>query len=168
MIKEIYRKQVQLLLSVIPEIEKEDCFALHGGTAINLFIRDMPRLSVDIDLTYLPIDSYEHSRMAINTSLQRIEGSLKKILPSVIIQHNKDTAKLLITDKGVSVKVEVNLTGRGSLNLPVVMELCNRAQEEFDAFVSMQVLPEGQIFGGKICAALDRQHPRDLLTYSIF
>lgn len=50
----IYRQQVSLLLSVLPEVAKEKSFALHGGTAINLFIRDMPRLSVDIDLTYLP------------------------------------------------------------------------------------------------------------------
>jgi hypothetical protein len=53
----IYRRQVTLLLNVLPEVAKEKCFALHGGTAINLFVRDMPRLSVDIDLTYLPIAS---------------------------------------------------------------------------------------------------------------
>lgn len=47
-----YNHQVRLLLAVLPEIAKEHCFALHGGTAINLFIRNMPRLSVDIDLTY--------------------------------------------------------------------------------------------------------------------
>ncbi len=45
-----YRRQVTLLLSALPEVAKEKCFALHGGTAINLFMRDMPRLSVDIDL----------------------------------------------------------------------------------------------------------------------
>ncbi len=49
--KDTYRKQVQLLLDVLPEVAKEACFAMHGGTAINLFYRDMPRLSVDIDLT---------------------------------------------------------------------------------------------------------------------
>jgi len=51
-----YKRQVALLLNVLPEVAKEDCFALHGGTAINLFIRDMPRLSVGIDLTYVPIE----------------------------------------------------------------------------------------------------------------
>jgi len=35
MIKEEYKKQVSLLLLVLPEIAKERCFALHGGTAIN-------------------------------------------------------------------------------------------------------------------------------------
>ncbi len=52
---EVYTKQVKLLLDVLPEVAREEHFALHGGTAINLFVRDMPRLSVDIDLTYVLI-----------------------------------------------------------------------------------------------------------------
>ncbi|MDO5980808.1 nucleotidyl transferase AbiEii/AbiGii toxin family protein [Flavivirga spongiicola] len=56
-----YKNQVALLLQVLPEVAKEKCFALHGGTAINLFIRDMPRLSVDIDLTYIPIEDRDTS-----------------------------------------------------------------------------------------------------------
>jgi len=52
----IYVEQVNLLLDVLPVLNKFDCFALKGGTAINLFIRNMPRLSVDIDLAYLPIE----------------------------------------------------------------------------------------------------------------
>jgi predicted nucleotidyltransferase component of viral defense system len=162
MIKEEYRRQVQLLLTVMPEIVKEECFALHGGTAINLFIRNMPRLSVDIDLTYLPLEDYETSRTHINAALQRIMGNVKKVQPDVKITYEERNSKLYINSKGVLIKVEVNLTGRGSLNKPVMMDLCERAQEEFDAFVSMRVLPQGQIFGSKICAALDRQHPRDL------
>ena len=50
MIDDKYLKQVHLLLRIIPAIAKENCFAVHGGTAINLFIRNIPRLSVDIDL----------------------------------------------------------------------------------------------------------------------
>lgn len=53
---EAYKRQVKLLLDVLPEIAKEDCFAMHGGTAINLFLQDMPRLSVDIDLTYVGLE----------------------------------------------------------------------------------------------------------------
>lgn len=51
-----YYKQVLLLIRLIPIVEKEACFALKGGTAINLFVRDFPRLSVDIDLAYLPLE----------------------------------------------------------------------------------------------------------------
>lgn len=53
---EAYKRQVKLLLDVLPEIAKEDCFAMHGGTAINLFLQDMPRLSVDIDLAYVGLE----------------------------------------------------------------------------------------------------------------
>jgi predicted nucleotidyltransferase component of viral defense system len=166
MIKDEYKKQVQLLLSIIPEIAKEECFALHGGTAINLFIRNMPRLSVDIDLTYLLLEDYETSRLNINSALQRIMKNIQKVLPAVKIKYEEKNSKLYVSAKGVLVKVEVNLTGRGSLHEPIVISLCEKAQEEFDAFVTMKVLPPGQIFGSKICAALDRQHPRDLFDVS--
>lgn len=166
MIKEEYKNQVKLLLSIMPEIVKENCFALHGGTAINLFIRNMPRLSVDIDLTYLPLENFEISRLNINAALKRIMSSIIKIHPEVKINYEERNSKLYVRIKGVLVKVEVNLTGRGSLHSPVMMDLCEKAQEEFDVFVSMRVLPYGQIFGSKICAALDRQHPRDLFDMS--
>lgn len=70
---ERYRQQVSLLVRTIPAIAMEDCFALKGGTAINLFVRDMPRLSVDIDLTFLPVAPRQESLAAIEESLQRIK-----------------------------------------------------------------------------------------------
>ena len=54
-----YKQQVRLLLEVLPEVAKENCLAMHGGTAINLFVRDMPRLSVDIDLTFVELGERE-------------------------------------------------------------------------------------------------------------
>jgi len=41
-----YFRQVELLLAVMPLVGPETCFALKGGSAINLFVRDLPRLSV--------------------------------------------------------------------------------------------------------------------------
>jgi predicted nucleotidyltransferase component of viral defense system len=160
--REEYKKQVNLLLSILPEIAKEECFALHGGTAINLFVRDMPRLSVDIDLTYLPLEDFEASRINMNEALKRIVVSIQKVLPDSKIHHDEKTCKLIVNDNKVSVKVEVSLMGRGSIYEPQVMELCKKAQKEFNAFVETRVLNYGLLFGGKICAALDRQHPRDL------
>jgi len=52
-----YAEQVRLLVRLLPAIAEEEVFALKGGSAINLFYRDMPRLSVDIDLVYLPVES---------------------------------------------------------------------------------------------------------------
>ncbi len=160
--REEYKNQVGLLLSILPEIAKEECFALHGGTAINLFVRDMPRLSVDIDLTYLPLEDFETSQLHINESLKRIVINIKKVLPESKVQHDEKVCKLIVNEKGVSVKVEVSVMGRGSIYEPEVMKLCLKAQEEFDAYVEVNVLNYGLLFGGKICAALDRQHPRDL------
>jgi hypothetical protein len=74
---DIYRKQVELLVQSIPQVAEEECFALKGGTAINLFVRDMPRLSVDIDLTYLPIADREHSLADIDAALKRIGDRIK-------------------------------------------------------------------------------------------
>ena len=69
MAKAAYESQVALLLKVLPEVAKEDCFALHGGTAINLFVRELPRLSVDIDLTYIPIEDRLSSLQIISEAL---------------------------------------------------------------------------------------------------
>ncbi len=162
MARQNYRKQVALLLEVLPEVANEKCFAMHGGTAINLFVRDMPRVSVDIDLTYLPIEDRPTSLKNIVTALERIKASIEKRIPDVRVQHRQDVGKLLISAWGVDIKLEVNLVGRGTFLPPETMPLCKRAQSEFDVFCVMPIVPLGQLYGGKICAALDRQHPRDL------
>lgn len=162
MANEVYKRQVSLLLSVIPEVAKEACFALHGGTAINLFIRNMPRLSVDIDLTYIPIEDRETSFRNISAALERIKGRVKNLIPRVKVNHKEDIGKLLISANGSDIKLEVNLTNRGLLGASVNTGLCLKAQDEFDAFCAIDIVSSGQLYGGKICAALDRQHPRDL------
>lgn len=160
--KAIYRRQVALLLNVLPEITKERCFALHGGTAINLFVRDMPRLSVDIDLIYVPVEDRASSLTNIRAALSRIKERIESAVANVRVTDRSDAGKLLISQFDYVVKVEVNLVGRGTLAEPVEMTLCAKAQEEFEAFCVVPVVPVGQLYGGKICAALDRQHPRDL------
>ena len=157
-----YKDQVKLLLNVLPEVVEEKCFGLHGGTAINLFVRDMPRLSVDIDLTYLPIEDRSTTLSNVNKALERIKNAIEKSLPSVQVTHIIDSGKLLVRSKRKEIKIEVNLIGRGVISDITKMPLCDRAQSEFDVFVVFPIVPLGQLYGGKICAALDRQHPRDL------
>lgn len=157
-----YKNQVALLLNVIPEVAKEKCFALHGGTAINLFVRNMPRLSVDIDLTYMPIEDRETTFKNIADALERVKKNIESAIPEATVEHKKDISKLQISVKGTKIKVEVNQTNRGVLEEPKILELCDYAQEEFDAFCAIQTVSLAQLYGGKICAALDRQHPRDL------
>lgn len=157
-----YKRQVSLLLNVLPEVAKEKCFALHGGTAINLFVRDMPRLSVDIDLTYIPVENRKTSFRNINIALSAIKERLANVLPGVNTTHKEERLKLQINHAKALIKLEVNQGIRGVIDTPVNMELCHNAQETFDAFCAIQVVPFSQLYGGKICAALDRQHPRDL------
>lgn len=162
-----YKNQVSLLLSVLPEVAKESCFALHGGTAINLFIRDMPRLSVDIDLTYVPLEDRQTTLSNINDALLRIKSSIEVLQPSIRIKHLSKTCKLQISSSGAQIKIEVNMVSRGALTNPEEFQLCNSAQENFDAFCAINLMPIAQIYGGKICAALDRQHPRDLFDIKL-
>jgi len=161
-VEKVFKQQVSLLLSVLPEVAKENCFALHGGTAINLFIRNMPRLSVDIDLTYLPIEDRETSLKHITAALERIRSSILKVIPTASVNPGADNGKLLVSANSVMVKIEVSLVNRGILQEPNERVLCEKAQNSFDASCLMPVVPIAQLFGGKIVAALDRQHPRDL------
>jgi len=159
---QLYKRQVALLLNVLPEIAKETCFALHGGTAINLFVRDMPRLSVDIDLTYIPIENREDTLLNITQALERIKSTIEKAIHDVKVKHQQENLKLLVSSKMAQIKLEVNQAMRGVISEPKKMSLCEVAQDEFDVFCAIQIVPFEQLYGSKICAALDRQHPRDL------
>ncbi len=165
---EKYTQQVRLLLDVMPEVAKEICFSLHGGTAINLFVLNMPRLSVDIDLTYVHIQDRKESIDAINSALQQIASRVVALRPSLRVEHKEKICKLMVEEHGVQIKVEVNMVGRGVIDdKDNKMPLCELAQEQFDAFCAIQVVPLAQLYGGKICAALDRQHPRDLFDVKL-
>ena len=160
-----YKDQVSLLIRILPVIAKEKDIALHGGTAINLFRREMPRLSVDIDLTYLPLKPRDVSLDEIKLILTRIKSNLIKVFPGINVTGPNDYSeetKLFCNLKGVLVKIEVNLIKRGSLTKPVLKTLCKTAQDEFELHAEISVIPDNLLFGGKICAALDRQHPRDI------
>ena len=163
---DLYKNQVKLLLDVIPIVANESVFALHGGTAINLFVRNMPRLSVDIDLTYVAVeDDYKAGRINIENGLNRIKMAIEKSLPQISVSRHNDgdgQLKLNLQSPNATIKVEVNPTGRGVISPVVKMPLCEKSQEDFDVFCAINVVPLGQLYGGKICAALDRQHPRDL------
>lgn len=127
-----------------------------------MFVRDMPRLSVDIDLIYIPIEDRETSLKNIVDALGRIKMRIEKVLPEIVIGLKRETLKLQITTVNAQIKIEVNQINRGVMDETVMLPLCERTQEEFDAYCVALVVPLGQLYGGKICAALDRQHPRDL------
>ncbi|MDP2365205.1 MAG: nucleotidyl transferase AbiEii/AbiGii toxin family protein [Ignavibacteria bacterium] len=167
---ERYLKQAELILKILPHIAREEIFALKGGTAINFFWRDFPRLSVDIDLTYLKIQDRELSLVEISDRLISIEIRLGRILPDVKIVQKKNNGKvdgLIIRSEEALVKVEANTIIRGSVFPVVNKNLCARAEEKFELTTSINTLSFGDLYGGKICAALDRQHPRDLFDIKL-
>ena len=71
--KDRYRKQVALLIRIMPSVYKIKEFAVHGGTAINLFHRNLLRYSVDIDVTYIPIENRQQSLASINQKLLKVK-----------------------------------------------------------------------------------------------
>lgn len=166
MISEAYRAQVDLLLQVLPNVAKEESFALKGGTAINLFVRDMPRLSVDIDLTWLPFDDRTTALAGITDALRRVKTRVETTIPScrvaLVPQSDGQEAKLTCQTQNAQIKVEVNTTIRGNLLPPRMMDVADTVESEFGRFMAFNVVSHAELFGGKICAALDRQHPRDL------
>ena len=164
---ENYKNQVALLVKILPLVSKERCFALHGGTAINLFMLDMPRLSVDIDLTYVPIGDRQTALTDIKGTLERIKSDIETNYPDIHVEHKEETAKLFVAQGQTKIKLEVNKTARGIVSDVQTVNLSKKAQDEFESFVAMQVVPFGQLYGGKICAALDRQHPRDLFDVKL-
>lgn len=164
---ERYSRQVALLLQVLPLVGEQEVFALKGGSAINLFFRDMPRLSVDIDLTYIPLENREATLRGISTALNSITDRIKSAIRGSHIQKipgptKGTTGSLVISASEVTIKIEPNHVLRGSVFPCEMKELCSSAQSQFAAYIEMNVLSFADLFGGKLCAVLDRQHPRDL------
>ena len=165
-----YVRQVRLLLSVLPDIASETVFALKGGTAINLFYRDMPRLSVDIDLTYLPAADRESSLEDIDDSLDRIARAITGRNPQVKAQRiagggNNDT-RIMVSDGQAQIKIETSPVTRGAVYPARLMMPSETVTEQF-GFVEIKVLAFEDLYGGKLHAALDRQHPRDLFDVKL-
>ena len=162
---ETYKKQVALLIRIMPLVYKIKDFAVHGGTAINLFVKDMPRYSVDVDLTYLPVKNREESIKEINNHLSTLKQQIEKVIPGIRIIHKSAVLKLQCTFGGATVKIEVNGIKRGIIGEVEEKELCEKAQKEFKMSCVARIVPFSSLYGGKIAAALGRQHPRDLFDY---
>lgn len=170
MIEEIYHKQAELLLDVLPHFFLGPHFALKGGTAINLFVRDMPRLSVDIDLTYMPLENRESTLSSISDALStiasKIEGTFANIKADCQWRGGK-VVKLTIDRSDIKIKVEPNLIFRGSVFPTLDQDISKEAEKLFGMFITARTLSIADLYGSKICAALDRQHPRDFFDVHI-
>lgn len=162
--------QAALLIRCLPNIAEESCFAMKGGTAINMFVRPMPRLSVDIDLTYIPIEDRETSLRNISAALERIAIKIKKTIPVSKVQktlRSDQIIKLVVSTTEAAIKIEPNEVLRGTTTPPKTMDLVKEAEDLFEMSAQIPIVPVADLYGGKICAALDRQHPRDLFDIKI-
>ena len=165
MIDKAYVETVRLLLAATPDVFHASCFALKGGTALNLFVQEMPRLSVDLDVVYAPHATERGAALEeIGTALDVAQERLNAIgiATELISTKDGDEVKLLIRRDRSQVKVEVNHVFRGTV-LPVESQrLVRTARDIFTTELSVPSLAVPELYGSKLVAAMDRQHPRDL------
>jgi predicted nucleotidyltransferase component of viral defense system len=164
-----YRPQVVLLLDVLPLVAKERCFALKGGTAINLFVRDLPRLSVDIDLTYVPVQDRATSLAEVGAALERTASSIEGQSKGVRVERTSAEGQIikLVAWRGrARVKIEVSPVLRGCVREPAMRGVSPAVEAQF-GYIEVPVVHLDDLYAGKLCAALDRQHPRDLFDVQL-
>jgi predicted nucleotidyltransferase component of viral defense system len=169
MAHEDYTAQVRLIFRLLPTIARENVFALKGGTAINLFYRDLPRLSVDIDLTYLPIADRATSLSEIDEAMDRIceaVGSIPGVKPTRILGGGGNETRVLARAGNAMVKIEASPVTRGVV-FPCDTKRVTQSVEAKFGFAEAKVVSFEDVYGGKIHAALDRQHPRDLFDIKL-
>ena len=162
--EERYQQQVRLLMRLLPIVAHEDCFALKGGTAINMFVRNLPRLSVDIDLMYLPTHGRPEALAGIDFAMKRIAANIQKAVPGARVTPDiKDSTvlRLLVAADRTQVKIEVSPVLRGVVKEPSLQSVVAEVEDAF-GFAEITVVSFEDLYAGKLVAALDRQHPRDL------
>ncbi|QDQ28699.1 nucleotidyl transferase AbiEii/AbiGii toxin family protein [Chitinimonas arctica] len=161
---QIYLDTARLLTQVAPLVFVDDTFALKGGTAINLFIRDMPRLSVDLDLVFP-----DHT-LSRDQALARIKDAIRQAAERLsrhgfqahIPPAAAGETKLLVRRGRIEVKIEVNFVMRGTVHPVARASLTPVARDLLLADLDIPVVSLEDVYGGKLVAAMDRQHPRDL------
>jgi predicted nucleotidyltransferase component of viral defense system len=166
-----YTDRVQLLVDILPTLGQEARFALKGGTAINLFEHDLPRLSVDIDLTWLPVHDFAEDAIRIAAALEGLADTLRARPLQLQVQASAPEGTRIVTRLVASrgrarVQIETTPVMRGTVH-PVRNMVVRPKVEEAFGFVSMQVLDFADLYAGKLAAALSRQHPRDLFDVGL-
>ena len=160
-----YLEQARLVLRVLPLIKRYEHFCLKGGTALNFFVQELPRLSVDIDLAYIPSNNRDTALTEITTSMESLKREVERRfdMSRVIVKRAEGYIRgLLINTGGYSIKVEPNPVIRGTVFKPETRSLVSAAVDLFEAELDFQTSSIPDLYGGKVCAAIDRQHPRDL------
>ena len=165
-----YLDTVRLLIDIAPAVFDTNKFAMKGGTAINLFLQDLPRLSVDIDVVFTDHTMpREEALQSIGNELARAKNAIERLGYAAHFTKaaangkiKGDDVKLTVFSAESAVKIEVNHVFRGTLLAPTAHELVPKAQEIFNKSISVPVLQKAELYGSKLVAAMDRQHSRDI------
>ena len=120
-------------------------------------------------LTYLPLGDRQSSLKNIENELKNIAKNIRRKIKDskVILSTAKDKwmNKIIVSRGSVNIKIEPNFILRGIVHPIQNMEPCKRVQNEFGFSYEISVLSFEDLYGGKICAALDRQQHQE--TYLI-
>ena len=160
-----YINAVRLLLDVAPIVFESPYFAMKGGTALNLFVQNLPRLSVDIDVVFTDhLMTRDAALETISSNLNNSRQKIERMGHSARMQKTQkgENIKLLVENGLTQVKVEVNIVFRGTV-LPVEKRpMMQKSQDLFTTAINLPILAVSELYGSKLVAAMDRQHPRDL------
>lgn len=167
-----YLAQANLLTKVIPLCFESAPLALKGGTAINLFYNDLPRLSVDLDCVYVDRSVPRAAALdEINEILRDLSNNYSAAgFKSFTNRSAEDRlTKILVSDGNATVKIEVNPVNRGVLLYPELLPFAPKVQELFSTSEKAEIplLARDELYAGKLVAALERQHPRDLFDVAV-
>lgn len=159
-----YLDTARLLTQVAPLVFVDDTFALKGGSAINLFVRDLPRLSVDIDLVFTDHTlARDQALMRSNDAIRQAAERLnKRGFQTHMPAADSGVTKLLVRRGRIEVKIEANFVMRGTVQPVGRASLTPTARDVLLADLEIPVASLEDVYGGKLVAAMDRQHPRDL------
>lgn len=163
--EKFYVDTVRLMLEVAPEVFASGRVAMKGGTALNFFVQDLPRLSVDIDVVFVPHQTPRDTALAeIANELSALQTRINRrgIRAELTSSKTGDETKLFVRRDRIEVKIEINHVFRGTL-LPVeTRSLTKTASDLFTTALAVPTLAVAELYRSKLVAAMDRQHPRDL------
>ena len=100
--------------------------------------------------------------------MQAIAERIQRAFPETSVRVNPATFNTVAVRRGAQIKIEPNTTIRGNI-LPVEKEtLSSHLEQTYRRAVTVPCVAKHELYAGKLCAALQRQHPRDLFDILLF
>ena len=166
-------EKVLRLREILRYLNKEEYFGEHlllkGGTAINLMVFNLPRLSVDIDMDYTPNDTKKdmlEARERITTLLKGyMEAEGYQLSKGSRFTHSLDAFYYQYQNAGGNrdmIKIELNYSLRAHILEPVHRRIL---PEAFDDGMTIRMAAPMELFAAKGNALISRAAARDLYDW---